>query len=130
MIWLMKIIPILKIAGIFLSISVLGYAGYKFIQFHNNAVEQAVQFALLEENAKQQRKQQIVIEQLKTVAEEDRLVLEQQILIERNKTRELEKMLLIEHDLDRLLQQKPGLILSRVNNGTAEYFKNLEEASQ
>ena len=50
--------------------------------------------------------------------------------IERNNSRQLVKKLTIEHDLDRILQQKPGLILPRVNAGTAEYYEQLELITQ
>lgn len=42
----------------------------------------------------------------------------------------LRRMLLIEHDLDRLLQEKPGLILPRVNEGTEKVLKELEEITR
>lgn len=45
---------------------------------------------------------------------------------QKEKSNKLEKMLLIDHDLDRLLQAKPNLILTRVNKGTREAIDNLE----
>ena len=50
--------------------------------------------------------------------------------IERKNSRELAKKLTIEHDLDRILQQKPGLILPKVNEATAEYYNRLELITQ
>ena len=50
--------------------------------------------------------------------------------VERDKVSNLQRQLLIDHDLDRLLQRKPGLILPRVNRGTEEVLKELEEITQ
>jgi hypothetical protein len=38
----------------------------------------------------------------------------------------LKKQLLIDHDLNRLLQAKPGLIITRVNKGTAQVYQEMQ----
>jgi hypothetical protein len=60
----------------------------------------------------------------------EKAIIEERLDLERGKVQDLRKMLLIEHDLDRLLQEKPGLILPRVNRGTEEVLKELEEITQ
>jgi len=68
--------------------------------------------------------------ELRARSAEDKDLIEQELKVERAKVTDLQRMLLVDHDLDRLLQQKPGLILPRVNKGTEAYFKALEEATQ
>lgn len=65
------------------------------------------------------RKNNIRIEELQT---------ERQVL--RGQVQDLQKMLLVDHDLDKLLQSKPDMILKRVNEGTDEVLKELEEATR
>ena len=130
MIWLTKIIPILKILGIVGIISILGYLGYKIREFHLDRIDQAVESALLKENAEQKRREEELLEKLKIDNLSERKKLQEELRQERQNTQNLQRMLLIEHDLDRLLQQKPGLILPRVNAGTEKYFEELEEATK
>jgi len=66
-------------------------------------------------------------EELSIISKEEKKQLEIKIQKEQKKVDKLEKMLLVEHDLERLLQAKPGLILSRVNKGTVEYNNQLKE---
>jgi hypothetical protein len=68
--------------------------------------------------------------ELRAQSAEDKELIEQELKVERDKVTDLQRMLLVDHDLDRLLQQKPGLVLPRVNKGTEDYFKALEEATQ
>jgi hypothetical protein len=48
---------------------------------------------------------------------------------EQLRTKDLERMLGLDHDLDKLLQAKPGMILKRVNDGTAEVLQEFEEVA-
>jgi len=68
--------------------------------------------------------------ELRNQSIEDKELIEVQLKVERAKVTDLRRMLLVDHDLDRLLQQKPGLVLPRVNEGTKAYFKELEEATR
>ena len=68
--------------------------------------------------------------ELRAKSTEDKELIQKELKVERTKVTDLQRMLLVDHDLDRLLQRKPGLILPRVNKGTEDYFKALEEATQ
>jgi len=69
-------------------------------------------------------------EELEIINKAERKKLEIKIQIEKKKVDKLEKMLLVDHDLERLLQAKPNLILTRVNKGTIEYNNMLREITR
>lgn len=121
---------IVKWGAITLIVSTLAYGIKRGYEYHLDQIDAAVnmakiEFVLEKEQALNERE-----DQLRELAKLDREAIEVQLRAERNKIKDLRKLLLIRHDLDRLLQEKPGLILPRVNAGTQAYFKELEEATQ
>lgn len=113
-----------------LIVSGLTYGAYKVYTYHIETVKKA---EIAAENKVIRTLQEARIrreDELLGEAEEERKRLEVVIASERAKVRRLEEQLLIEHDLDRLLQAKPELILRRVNAGTKEVFKELEEITK
>lgn len=125
-----NILAYLKLGGIVLLVSGLTYGGYKVYNYHLNAIEQAVNTVKLELAVETQKavdkREKILLEK----ANQEKELIETELAKERKRVSDLQRMLLIDHDLDRLLQRKPGLILPRVNKGTEEYFKELEEATR
>jgi uncharacterized protein (DUF342 family) len=126
----LNILAYLKIAGVVVALGGLTFAGYKVYNYHLNAIEQAVNTVKLELAVEAQQAVEKREKELTEKARQERELIETELAKERRKVSDLQRMLLIEHDLDRLLQRKPGLILPRVNNGTEEYFKELEEATR
>jgi hypothetical protein len=108
----------------------LGVAVKKGYEYHLDQIDFAVNAAktslVLEQNALQKERE----ESLRAESIREKKVIETALKVERAKVTDLQRMLLINHDLDKLLQAKPGLILTRVNAGTEAYFKELEEATQ
>lgn len=108
----------------------LTFGAKSIYNYHLNEINEAVQ----------QTQVRIVLEQEqlrkefeKELLEKSRLEkenIQKELKFERKKVTDLQRMLLIDHDLDRLLQRKPGLILTRVNSGTEEVLKELEELTQ
>jgi len=105
-------------------------AGRGIYNYHLDQIQQAkddtrteivLQQTLIRENFERDLKEQ---------SEIDKEIIKEELKQVRAKSQKLERMLLIDHDLDRLLQRKPGLIVTRVNDGTEAYFKALEEATQ
>lgn len=125
-----SILGYIKLGGIVLAISAITFAGYKVYNYHLDAIEQAVNTAKLELAVEAQQAVEKREKELTEKARQERELIETELAKERRKVSDLQRMLLIEHDLDRLLQRKPGLILPRVNKGTEEYFKELEEATR
>jgi hypothetical protein len=111
-------------------VTMLGVAVKKGYEYHLDQIDFAVNAAktslVLEQNALQKERE----ESLRAESIREKKVIETALKVERAKVTDLQRMLLINHDLDKLLQAKPGLILTRVNAGTEAYFKELEEATQ
>lgn len=125
-----SILGYIKIAGIGVGIAAITFAGYKVYNYHLDAIERAVDTVKLELAVEAQEAVNKREQELLEKARQEKELIETELAKERRKVSDLQRMLLIEHDLDRLLQRKPGLILPRVNNGTEEYFKELEEATR
>jgi len=117
--------------GIALAIVGMLAAGVKWgVEYHFDQIDIAVannarELALASATRLTAREKE-----LRNISTEDRKLVEKELRVERAKVTDLQRMLLIDHDLDRLLQRKPGLILPRVNKGTEDYYKALEEATQ
>ena len=115
------------IAGI---VSGILYAGNAIYNYHTNQIQAAVTAALDDVALTQQELRDEVEEELRGLAEADIEAIRQELKAERARSKDLERMLLVDHDLDRLLQRKPGLIITRVNAGTEAYAERLREATQ
>ena len=127
MIGIGSIVKWVAIAGIVTAIGVGINKGY---EYHLDQIDLAVAnnarvLALASAERLTERERE-----LRTQSKEDKELIEQELKVERARVTDLQRMLLVDHDLDRLLQQKPGLILPRVNKGTEAYFKALEDATQ
>ena len=119
-----------KWLAILAIISIIGFgikAGYNY---HLNEINQAVTTAKLQFAVEKQKALDDREVELKKLAEADRQRIELELAAERNRVKDLRRMLLIDHDLDRLLQRKPGLILPRVNQGTEDVIKELEDLTK
>jgi hypothetical protein len=111
-------------------VTTLGF-GVKWVYSkHLEAIDNAVNTAKLIEAQERQALVNEVTSSLQKQNQEDKEVLQRQLAESRAKVSDLQRMLLIDHDLDRLLQEKPGLILPRVNRGTEQAIKDLEELTQ
>lgn len=120
----------IKWFAILAIISSIGF-GVKWVyNKHLDAVNSAVNTALLVEAQERATIIRNVTDTLREQNNQDKERLEQELATSRAKVSDLQRMLLIDHDLDRLLQEKPGLILPRVNKGTEEAIKDLEELTQ
>ena len=127
MIGIGSIVKWIAIAGI---VSTIGYGIKSGYEYHLDQIDLAVTKAQLVSN-EQARIIATEREQfLRDKAKEERAIIEAELIIQRNRLNDLQRMLLIEHDLDRLLQRKPGLILPRVNTGTENVLRELEELTQ
>lgn len=122
-----SIVKWVAIAGIVSSIL---YAGNRIYEYHLDQIDNAVNTAKLETAVRLQEAVTIRDKALREQSREELELIEKELIIERAKVTDLRRMLLIDHDLDRLLQRKPGLILTRVNKGTEEVLKELEEITQ
>ena len=111
-------------------VTTIGF-GVKWIyNKHLDAIDNAVNTAKLVEAQERQTIVNTITKTLQRQNEETKKELEAELAQSRAKVSDLQRMLLIEHDLDRLLQEKPGLILPRVNRGTENVLKELEELTQ
>lgn len=115
------------IAAAFAAVSI---AVNKVVNYHFDQIEFAVNAAKVDLIMEQNEIQQEIREELKQQSREEKEKIEIKLKVERIKVSNLQRMLLVDHDLDKLLQKKPGLILTRVNKGTEEYYKALEELTQ
>jgi len=122
-----SIVKWVAIAGIVSSIL---YAGNRIYEYHLDQIDNAVNTAKLETAVRLQEAVTIRDKALREQSREELEIIEKELIIERAKVNDLRRMLLIDHDLNRLLQRKPGLILTRVNKGTEEVLKELEEITQ
>lgn len=126
----MGLIGGLKIAGILGIILALGYGVNWVYGKHLDAINNAVNVAMLEAGAARQEAVNNATDKLREENKIEREALQAELRKSRAKVSDLQRMLLIDHDLDRLLQEKPGLIVPRVNKGTEAVLKELEELTQ
>jgi len=110
--------------------AVLATAVNKGVKYHFDQINIAVANNARELALTSSTRLNVREKELRERSAEDKDLIQQELKVERAKVRDLQRMLLIDHDLDRLLQRKPGLILPRVNKGTEDYYKALEEATQ
>jgi hypothetical protein len=127
---MLAILPIVKWASALGILVTIGYGLHFVYEYHLDQIDKAVlaaqaDFAIEKQEALNSREAF-----LREQAQADKEVLELELEKERQSVRKLRKMLLIDHDLDRLLQRKPGLVLPRVNKGTEEVLKELQEITQ
>ena len=120
----------LKIFAVLAIISSIGYGIKWTYDKHLEAIDNAInqvklEAALAEADAVRKATTQLRIEQ-----EAERMVMQEELDRARASSDKFRRMLTIDHDLDRLLQRKPGLILPRVNEGTEEVLKELEELTR
>lgn len=122
----------LKKVGIIsvIFISLFSFISYKLYTYHTEAIEVAVSNNTNELLLEQERLINEREAELLELSEIDKEQLENRIQTQSKQLRELEKQLLIDHDLDRLLQAKPGMILKIVNDGTKQFYKEVEEATK
>jgi Skp family chaperone for outer membrane proteins len=116
-------------AGV-LIVSGISFAGYKIWKFHTDAIDAAVNTARIEWALDQREALDRFEDAVRVELNQEKEKLKKELKVSNNKVRDLERMLQIEHDLDRLLQRKPGLVLPRVNKGTEDVLKELEEITQ
>ena len=119
-----------KWAAIILIAGMIGTGIKKGIDYHYDQIDAAVNLAKLDFAVEKRDALNKREEELRATAKADREAIERKLIAERARVSDLRRMLLIDHDLDRLLQQKPGLILPRVNEGTEAVLKELEELTQ
>jgi len=125
-----NILPFLKIGGAIIILSMVGWGIKKAYNYHLDQIDKAVVAAELEASVSRTNAVRAVQEGLLAQSKANREALEKEIQVEKERVSDLRRMLLIEHDLDRLLQSKPGLILNIVNEGTEEYYQELEDITQ
>lgn len=124
------IISGLKIFAVLTIISSIAYGVKWTYDRHLEAIDNAVNQAKLEAAVAEQTAVREATDQLKIEQEAERIAMQAELDQVRANADNLRRMLLIDHDLDRLLQRKPGLILPRVNKGTEEVLKELEELTR
>lgn len=126
----MNLLSGLKWFAILGIITALGASIKIGVNYHLDQIDKAVNNAKLEFAVEKQKALNIRESELKLQAELNKEIIEQELIVERKRVNDLRRMLLIEHDLDRLLQRKPGLILPRVNKGTEDVIKELEDLTK
>lgn len=124
------IISGLKIFAILAIISSIGYGIKWTYDKHLQAIDNAVNQVKLEAALAEADAVRRVTTQLKAEQEAERVAMQAELDRARARSDDFRRMLTIDHDLDRLLQRKPGLILPRVNEGTEEVLKELEELTR
>ena len=115
------------IAGILSSIL---YGLNWVYDYHLDAIQTAINDTKLEFANQQKEVKEVVVEKLIDLSEEERSKLEAEAEAGREEVEKLRRMLKEEHNLRKLLQSKPDLIISRINDGTAKYYAELEEATK
>jgi cell division protein FtsB len=128
----------LKILPVILLAAGLGYAAHKFIvtQLEN-------QITQLNSDVRQYQAQNVALQTAAEINEQTIRSLEQNMsrqiarvttLTAANQQLQTEKdeylSIFRRHDLQRLALARPGLIEPRINNGTREVFRDLEQASR
>jgi 5-bromo-4-chloroindolyl phosphate hydrolysis protein len=121
---------IVKWSAILAIVTSIGFGIRAMNEMRLDQIDSAVNSAKLEWTLKENQAIDARERELREISRKERKIIEADLEVERAKVSDLQRMLLIDHDLDRLLQRKPGLILPRVNKGTENYFKALEEATQ
>ena len=129
---MIKMLPIMILlagAGYAYHTTVVSQKDATIARLEANAVilkENATKLEMAFENEKtaRERSEQNLQRQLKVVGE----------LTEKNNSMQAEMddylSIFKRHDLTRLARAKPGLIEPRINNGTAQVFRDIEEASK
>lgn len=120
----------LKIFAILAIISSIGYGIKWTYDKHLDAIDNAVNQVKLEAALAEADAVRKVTAQLRVEQEAERMAMQEELDRARASSDKFRRMLTIDHDLDRLLQRKPGLILPRVNEGTEEVLKELEELTR
>ena len=124
------VVTAIKLITILAILSSIGYGVKWTYNKYLDAIDNAVNQAKLEAAVAEQAAVRKVTDQLRIEQEAERLAMQAELDAARANADNLRRMLLIDHDLDRLLQRKPGLILPRVNKGTEEVLKELEELTR
>lgn len=122
--------PAIKWVAIVVALGIVGKGLHFTWNWHLTEVENAIENTKKDLIADQN---ELIIKVELQAKEKNRLErerIQKELKVERAKVNDLRRMLLIDHDLDRLLQRKPGLILTRVNKGTEQYFADLEEITK
>ena len=131
---LKPLLPILTIAAIVAAASFFAWKGVEkiedIIEARVNAAheQQQLEFDLLLSTAQLKLEKDLSIK--REEAEKARLIFEEKKAAYDKKVSSLSTKLQSDHDLDRLLQAKPKMIEKRVNNGTKQYYEELEEATK
>jgi hypothetical protein len=120
----------IKIFGVIAIISSLGYGVKWTYDKHLEAIDNAINQVRLETAIQEQRLVEEITHELELQIESERLLMQAELSKTRATSDNLRRMLSIDHDLDRLLQRKPGLVLPRVNKGTEEVLRDLEELTR
>ena len=120
----------IKIFGVIAIISSLGYGVKWTYDKHLEAIDNAINQVRLETAIQEQRLVEEITRELELQIEAERLLMQAELSKTRATSDNLRRMLSIDHDLDRLLQRKPGLVLPRVNKGTEEVLRDLEELTR
>ena len=128
MLWASLLNPKFIISAVL--IAGISYGGFKLFNYHVDTVNAAAEAARVEVIKEQLEFRQEREAEIRAASQIEIEKLEAQIKNQSDKVKKLERQLLIDHDLDRLLQSKPGLILTRVNNGTELYYEELKEITQ
>lgn len=114
-------------------VTILGMLGYSIkwvYDYHIEQIEAAVFQAETNFALKAAQELKVREKELRDKSAADKAQIKKELIIEKQRIKELEKLLLIDHDLDRLLQEKPGLIIPRINTATAAYYEELERVTQ
>ena len=112
------------------SVSAIGYGVKWTYDKHLDAVNNAVEKALLEASAAQTIAVEEARREVRAENETNLREARKKLMESRRTVSDLRRILLIDHDLDRLLQEKPDMILIRVNEGTELVLQELEELTQ
>lgn len=121
---------IVKWVAILGIVSTIGYGLNRAYEYHLDQIDLAVVASKLETAIEEQKLASDREDLLREKSRQAREAIEIELQVERARVSDLQKQLLIDHDLDRLLQIKPGLILTIANEGTEKVLLELEELTQ
>lgn len=109
---------------------VVGGIGYVYYKETQTTIEQQAQKLAVYKVAaeEQERTIEALQENAKITAEQLQALSEENANIEAEKARYLS--IFKKHDLTKLATAKPGLISTRINKGTADVFKSIEDDSR
>ena len=127
---MIKLGTAVKWFAILTIVSTLSYGIKWTYNKHLEAIDTAIYQAKMEAAISEQIAVREATSKLEAQQEIERMALQAELDKARAASDNLRRMLTIDHDLDRLLQRKPGLILPRVNEGTEEVLKELEELTR